>query len=136
MMGTTAEPMVPQELQNALRLRGEELIFSRELGRMQDEKVIEFMRGADVIIADAQYDETEYPSRLGWGHTCADDTVQLAVRAGAKHLFLFHHDPDHHDQKIAEMVARAQARAVEAGSTLVVSAAREGAEILLAKAKA
>lgn len=42
MMGTTAEPMPPQELQNALRLRGEEMIFARELGRMQDEKVVQY----------------------------------------------------------------------------------------------
>lgn len=42
MAGTMAEPMPPQELQNALRLRGEELIFARELGRLQDEKVVQY----------------------------------------------------------------------------------------------
>ena len=72
-----------------------------EHARIQDEKVVDFLRGADVIIADSQYDAIEYPSRRGWGHTCADDTVQLAIRAGAKRLFLFHHDPDHSDEKIA-----------------------------------
>ena len=102
-----------------------------DYARLQDEKMVEFLRGADVVIADSQYDEAEYPSRRGWGHTCADDTVQLAMRAGAKQLFLFHHDPDHHDQKIADMVARAQSRAGENGSRLQVAAAREGAEILL-----
>jgi hypothetical protein len=30
------------------------------------------------VIADSQYDAIEYPSRHGWGHTCAEDTVQLA----------------------------------------------------------
>jgi ribonuclease BN (tRNA processing enzyme) len=98
---------------------------------MQDERVVDFMREADVVIADSQYDESEYPSRLGWGHTCADDTVQLAMRARAKQLFLFHHDPDHHDQKIADMVARAQSLVKEQRSTLIVAAAREGAEVLM-----
>ena len=37
---------------------------------------------------------------------CADDTVLFAMQAGVKRLFLFHHDPDHRDQKIAEMLAR------------------------------
>ena len=69
--------------------------------KIQDEKVIEFLRDADLVIADSQYDAIEYPSRRGWGHTCADDTVQLAMRAGAKRLVLFHHDPDHTDEKIA-----------------------------------
>ncbi|RIK23501.1 MAG: hypothetical protein DCC52_13230, partial [Chloroflexi bacterium] len=40
--GAAAEPMPPAELQNALRLRGEELIFARELGRIQDDKVVQY----------------------------------------------------------------------------------------------
>ena len=110
---------------------GESSRNALDYARLQDEKVVEFLRGADVIIADSQYDEAEYPSRLGWGHTCADDTVQLAMRAGAKQLFLFHHDPDHHDQKIADMVERGQSRALAGGSPLLVAAASEGAEVSL-----
>jgi hypothetical protein len=48
-----------------------------------------------------------------------------------KHLFLFHHDPDHHDEKMVAMIAAAEARVVQAGSPMIVSAAREGAEIEL-----
>ncbi len=102
-----------------------------DYARSQDEKVIEFMRDADVMISDSQYDRAEYPTRLGWGHTCADDTVDLAMRAGVKQLFLFHHDPDHDDAKIEAMVAEGQARVKASGSTLVVSAAREGGEFVL-----
>ncbi len=99
--------------------------------RQQDAQVIEFLRGADVMIADSQYDAAEYPTRLGWGHTCADDTVQLAVRAGVKQLFLFHHDPDHGDDKIEAMVTRARERVAAQGAPLEVAAAREGAEVVL-----
>ena len=97
-------------------------------------RLVEFLRNADVVIADSQYDAIEYPSRRGWGHTCADHTVQLAARAGAKQLFLFHHDPDHDDQKIAEMVARGQKEIARSGSSLRVCAASEGAEIKLTRA--
>jgi phosphoribosyl 1,2-cyclic phosphodiesterase len=110
---------------------GETSPQSLEYARRQDDKVIEFIRGADVMIADSQYDESEYPSRLGWGHTCADDTVQNAILGGVKQLFLFHHDPDHHDKKIESMVERAKERVAQQGSTLSVAAAREGAEFLL-----
>jgi phosphoribosyl 1,2-cyclic phosphodiesterase len=99
--------------------------------KIQDEKVVDFLRGADLVIADSQYDAIEYPSRRGWGHTCADDTVQLAMRAGAKRLALFHHDPDHTDEKIAAMVERAQGEVAKSGGKLVVTAAREGDEISL-----
>ncbi|MEO5722493.1 MAG: response regulator [Chthoniobacterales bacterium] len=102
-----------------------------DYARAQDEKVIEFMRDAEVMISDSQYDRVEYPSRLGWGHTCADDTVDLAMRAGVKNLFLFHHDPDHDDAKIEAMVAESHARVAECGSALNVNAAREGGEFVL-----
>jgi len=32
----------------------------------------------------------------------------LARRAGAKRLCLFHHDPDHNDEKVTAMVEHAQ----------------------------
>jgi phosphoribosyl 1,2-cyclic phosphodiesterase len=105
-----------------------------DLARSEDAKVVEFLRDADIVITDSQYDRVEYPTRLGWGHTCADDAVEIAMRAGVKHLFLFHHDPDHHDDKMEAMLAEAQKRVAAAGSSLVVSAAREGAEVVLERA--
>ncbi|MEO6970676.1 MAG: response regulator [Chthoniobacterales bacterium] len=113
------------------KLAGETSPANLDYARAQDEKVIEFIREADVVIGDTQYDATEYPSRLGWGHTCVDDAVDLALRAGVKHLFLFHHDPDHHDNKMTEITAKAEAKVAAAGSSMVVSAAREGAEFVL-----
>ena len=72
------------------------------------------MRGADVVIGDTEYDAAEYPSRLGWGHTCADDAVELAMRAKVKHLFLFHHDPDHQDEKMVAMISSGSVMAASA----------------------
>lgn len=42
MAGSVAEPMPPEELQKALRLRGEEKIFTRELGVTDEEKVVQY----------------------------------------------------------------------------------------------
>lgn len=102
-----------------------------EFARREDEKIAKFIGAADVLICDSQYDEEEYPSRLGWGHTCMDDTVALALSSGVKRLCLFHHDPDHDDTKIESMVARAKQLVKESGKTLEVDAAREGQEIVL-----
>ncbi|HEY1581975.1 MAG TPA: response regulator [Chthoniobacterales bacterium] len=113
------------------KLAGETSRPGLEYARLQDEKVIDFMRDAEVVIGDTQYDATEYPNRLGWGHTCSDDAVELAMRAGVKHLFLFHHDPDHDDDKMVTMITAAEKRVADAGSAMLVSAAREGAEIIL-----
>ncbi|MBA3960870.1 MAG: response regulator [Chthoniobacterales bacterium] len=102
-----------------------------EYARLQDDKVVEFLRGAEVVIADSQYDAIEYPTRRGWGHTCADDTAQLAARAGAKRVYLFHHDPDHNDEKMAKMIASAQEGVRQSGSSIQVFAAREGETVIL-----
>jgi phosphoribosyl 1,2-cyclic phosphodiesterase/CheY-like chemotaxis protein len=97
----------------------------------QDAKLIEFIRDCDVAIMDAQYDAQEYPDHVGWGHSCVDDTVDVAMRAGVKHLFLFHHDPDHDDAHISRMLAGARQQAAENGSKMIVDAAREGLEVIL-----
>jgi len=101
------------------------------LARERDEKIIDFIRGADVLIADAQYDAIEYSTRLGWGHSCVDDAVRNAIRAGVKRLFLFHHDPDHFDGKVGNMLDHGRKIAQEAGSALEIDVAREGGEVVL-----
>ncbi len=106
-----------------------------EFARREDEKIARFIGPADVLICDSQYDEEEYPSRLGWGHTCMDDTVALALQSGVKRLCLFHHDPDHDDTKIEAMVAHAKELVKKSGKKLEVDAAREGQEIVLKAAK-
>lgn len=99
--------------------------------RKQDHKLQEFITGADIVIADAQYDCKEYAEHVGWGHSCVDDVVELALAAKVKKLFLFHHDPDHSDTQIAQMLAGARKQVAEAGSNLIVEAAREGLEVVL-----
>ena len=106
---------------------------SREFARKQDEKLREFISGADVVISDAQYDANEYPHHIGWGHSCADDVVGLALKSNVKQLFLFHHDPDHTDAHIAQMLASARKQVVDVDGDLRVEAAREGSEVVLKK---
>jgi len=106
----------------------ENLSYAQE----QDEKLIEFIRDADVLVMDSQYDATEYRAHVGWGHGCVDDVVALAVVANVKKLFLFHHDPDHDDAHVKRMADWARELAVMHGATLEVDAAREGVEVVLA----
>jgi phosphoribosyl 1,2-cyclic phosphodiesterase len=54
---------------------------------------VEFCRYTDVLIHDAQYLQSDMPTKHGWGHSLVQQVRQLAVAAEAKHLILFHHDP-------------------------------------------
>jgi CheY-like chemotaxis protein/phosphoribosyl 1,2-cyclic phosphodiesterase len=109
---------------------------SLEYARSQEAKMIEFIHGADVVMLDAQYDRAEYERHIGWGHGCVDDVVMLAIKAEVKQLFLFHHDPDHDDAKIDEMLARAREIVIQQKSPLLVEAATEGRVVELAAASA
>ena len=96
-----------------------------------DGKLPEFIRGVDALVMDSQYDSREYEEHVGWGHGCIDKVVALALEAQAKRLYLFHHDPDHDDAKISEMVREARKLAAAHGGTLEVEAAREGLTVEL-----
>ena len=97
----------------------------------EDDKTVRFMEGADLLILDAQFDATEYRQHIGWGHTSVDDAVEFALRARARQLFLFHHDPDHDDDKIDQMLQHARELISRRREKLEVQAAREGLEIRL-----
>ncbi len=93
--------------------------------------IVDFVREADVLILDAQYDAKEYAAHVGWGHGCVDEVVALAVRANVKRLYLFHHDPAHDDRVISSMVMHARSLAKAAHSTIRIEAAREGEVVAL-----
>jgi ribonuclease BN (tRNA processing enzyme) len=61
----------------------------------------------DVLFHDCQFSESEYPSRVGWGHSSVGHAVDFARRARAGRLVLFHHDPDRSDGGIDQLVERA-----------------------------
>ncbi|MEI7807149.1 MAG: MBL fold metallo-hydrolase [Verrucomicrobiota bacterium] len=98
-----------------------------------DREMLDFIRGADVLILDSQYDRSEYNRHKGWGHGCVDDSVSLALKAGVKKLILFHHDPNHDDQKMDAIVKSAVRLVARAKSKMKVEAAREGALINLSE---
>jgi ribonuclease BN (tRNA processing enzyme) len=102
----------------------------------QENILLGFLKGSDIIILDAQYDRDEYDAHKGWGHGCVDDVVRLALLAEVKHLFLFHHDPEHSDEFVRKLVERARDMVRVAGSSLRVDAAREGERVILKAAEA
>ena len=104
------------------------------LDRLEDEWVsgLALARGADLLIHDCQYTDEEYPRHLGWGHTPLSDAIELADRAGAGRLALFHHDPLHDDAFLDAMAADARDRwAARGRDPDTVCLAREGDELEL-----
>jgi phosphoribosyl 1,2-cyclic phosphodiesterase len=96
-------------------------------------QIIEPFRNADLLIADAQYTEQEYPAHVGWGHPSTATVVDLALAAGVKQLALFHHDPMQSDDVMEQKIAACSQRAKNRGGreAIQVFGAREGVELKL-----
>jgi phosphoribosyl 1,2-cyclic phosphodiesterase len=94
-----------------------------------DRRLIDFVRGADLLIQDTQYTPEEYADRGGWGHGSTDYVTDVAVEAGVRRVAMFHHEPTHADDEIDRMVEYSRNRAREVNSDLELFAAAEGVEI-------
>ncbi len=58
------------------------------------------MKGADVVLADAQYTAQEYPRFKGWGHSCMEHWPHMAAQAEVRRLLFTHHDPGRTDVEL------------------------------------
>jgi len=94
-----------------------------------DERHIAFLKGANLVIHDAQYTDEEYRDKVGWGHSSLEYAVDVALAAGVERLVLFHHDPAHDDATMEQMEAMARAHVARRHQALDVLAAREGLEL-------
>jgi phosphoribosyl 1,2-cyclic phosphodiesterase len=98
----------------------------------QNDRNVEFIRGCDLLIADSQYKQEEYPSRVGWGHSTNLQVLELAIKADVKHLVMFHHEPTRTDDQIDIILEDTIKHYAETGhNTLKISAATEGEEIVI-----
>ena len=95
----------------------------------EDAAVARFAHDADLLICESQYTADEYRLRRGWGHSTFEDVLDLAERAHAKRLALFHHDPAHDDDAMDAHAAACVKAAAARGHGLEVFAAREGQQL-------
>lgn len=88
-----------------------------------DDELVKWWKGADIVVADAQYEKgsAENPYMKGYGHSDYLTDIDLAERAGAKKLILTHHEPKVDDDYCRRLEGKAQ------------DAAPSGLEVLLAR---
>ena len=97
----------------------------------ENEKVLRFFEGADLVLHDTQYTYEEYlDSKLGWGHTPFELAINNAHKADVKKLLLFHHDPMRTDKQLS-LLEEQYLDAIRGKTTLEIEVAREGMEIEL-----
>jgi ribonuclease BN (tRNA processing enzyme) len=90
-----------------LQYAGKSIVYATDLeGYAEgDRRLIQFSKGADLLIHDAQYLAEQYTgavSTQGFGHSTFEMACTVAKEAGVKQLVLYHHDPNHDDAVIAK----------------------------------
>ena len=98
----------------------------------EDQRHVEFLRGADLLIHDGQFKLDEFPAKDGWGHSPVERVVDYALAGDVRRVALFHHDPERSDGEVDDMVELARervARAEAEGKAPEVFGAAEGQEI-------
>jgi len=84
--------------------------------------LVDFLTGCGVVIHDTTWDDDEVAGHSGWGHSSPMQAIQLASDTGCRRLVLFHHHPDHHDDRLERRWRMAQDLAARQGQVEVVLA--------------
>ncbi|MFH1489119.1 MAG: MBL fold metallo-hydrolase, partial [Pseudomonadota bacterium] len=96
--------------------------------------LLDFFAGADLLIYDAQYIFAEACTvKEDWGHSNNVVGVELAQKAGVKHLCLFHHEPTSSDRDLDRLLEDTKKLASILGeeNPVEVSVARDGMRVVL-----
>ena len=102
------------------------------LDRMR-QGVLDLAAGADWVIYDTHFKPEEYAKRPHWGHSTPVHAIDIAHKAGAQMVVLFHHDPHRTDRQIDAIEGHYRALAAEHG--LMLAAAREGLALTRERAR-
>jgi len=103
----------------------EELELFKEMIHEEHQAELDLIQDADILIHDAQYTADDYDKKRGWGHSCYVDTINTAIDANVKELYLFHHDPNYDDDAIDAIHKHSNEIIKEKGSSLVCHIAKE-----------
>ena len=70
----------------------------------------ELAKGADLLVHDGQYTDEEYKTRVGWGHSTIDQSVEFARTSGVGRIVTDHHEPDPSDEEIDRLHEEVRSR--------------------------
>lgn len=116
-----------EPLQNIYTPGEEEYAEYQELIDMRTQRMVDFIRGAQVMVADSQYTPEEYKTKVGWGHGSYLSCIDLAARAGVKKLYLTHHEPTRSDAALDKILEEIRLLP-DLPSGLEIELAQEGLE--------
>jgi phosphoribosyl 1,2-cyclic phosphodiesterase len=122
----------PFDRENAVNITNFEKVVQEKFAQTKgdpNQRIFDFTRNADVLIHDCTYTPEEYVDKVGWGHSHYLFTLKVAAESNVKHLILFHHEPNHTDEKIDDILKKCRKEIKTKSYTFECTAASEGLEI-------
>ena len=88
-----------------LTYQGKSLVHATDFEHNPEacEALIDFAKGCDLLLYDAQYTADEYERYRGYGHSTPEEGIKVAAEAGAKKLIFVHHAPLRTDEELAKL---------------------------------
>jgi phosphoribosyl 1,2-cyclic phosphodiesterase len=109
-----------------------EIAFFGTNGNGSLQNMVDWCRGADLLVHDAQFSREEYRTHAGFGHSTFEEALSLAQHADVQRLAFFHHDPAHSDSDIDALIEEALGNHRQSGGSEVVTfPAAEEQELIL-----
>jgi len=71
-------------------------------------KLVEYCRGADLVIFDAAYSPTDYPKKRGYGHSTIEDGFKLAALSNCKRMMFSHFSFEYSDEDLDALETQAK----------------------------
>jgi len=93
-----------------IEIDGHSLVFATDIEQYagSDQRLVNFAEGCDVLIHDSQYTLEQYLTFQGYGHSNYEMACEAAIKAKAKKLLLFHHDPNNDDETLVKLEKNAK----------------------------
>ena len=71
-------------------------------------ELVDYCKGADLVVFDAAYSPIDYPEKVGWGHSTIEDGRKLAVASGCSKIMFSHFSFEYSDQELEVLESRAK----------------------------
>ena len=120
---------------DSIALNKDEVAKNHLAPRRYEPAVLEFFKGAHLVVIDCQYTDQVYRQRVGWGHNSVATVVDLCEQVEPGMISLFHHDPQSNDEMVTQMVDDISRRLARKNLRVLAFGAREGLTVKATKPK-
>ncbi len=89
-----------------IEYKGKSIVYATDtehLPNKLDKNVLKQANHTSIFIYDSMYTPEEYDAKQGWGHSTYLEGAKIAKEAGVDLYVLFHHEPTHKDEMVAEI---------------------------------